>query len=140
MIFRYSIPTFSVCTPFVHVSESLMMNVGRVVTLPMLMPALVPNCANPSLNDICGGTLYPATPAIFGKSSTKLWFTEPYPSFRFRYPMDMWFSRLLVKVRSQLSRLTHEFCGSEYDSLAIGCGSTDTNFAGARWCQTLVKM
>ena len=57
MIFRYSIPNFSVCAPFVHVTMSLMMNVGRVVTLPMLMPALLPNCANPSLNVICGGTL-----------------------------------------------------------------------------------
>ena len=28
MIFRYSIPTFSVCAPFVQVTESLMMNVG----------------------------------------------------------------------------------------------------------------
>ena len=50
MILRYSIPAFSVCAPFVHVTESLMMNVGRVVTLPMLTPALLPNCANPSLN------------------------------------------------------------------------------------------
>ena len=66
-----------------------MMNVGRVVTLPMLMPALLPNCANPSLKDICGGTLYPATPRICGKASTKHWLTEPYPSLRFRYPIDM---------------------------------------------------
>ena len=72
MIFRYSIPTFSVCAPFVQVTESLMMNVGRVVMLPTLTPALLPNCSNPSLKSICGGTLYPATPAIFGKSSTKL--------------------------------------------------------------------
>jgi hypothetical protein len=57
MIFRYSIPPFTVCAPFVQVSESLMMNVGRVVTFPMLMPALLPNCAKPSLKDICGGTL-----------------------------------------------------------------------------------
>ena len=42
MIFRYSIPTLSVCAPFVHVTASLMMKVGRVVTLPMLMPALLP--------------------------------------------------------------------------------------------------
>ena len=53
--------------------------------------------------------------------------------------MDMWFSRVLLNVRSQLNRLTHEFCGSEYVSLAIGCGRTDTNLAGARWCQTLAK-
>ena len=57
MIFRYSIPPLIVCEPLVQVSESLMMNVGRVVTLPMFTPALLPNCANPSLKDICGGTL-----------------------------------------------------------------------------------
>ena len=43
MILRYSIPAFRVCAPFVHVSESLMMNVGLVVTLPMLTLAFLPN-------------------------------------------------------------------------------------------------
>ena len=42
MILRYSIPNFSVWGPCVHVTMSLMMNVGRVVTLPTLMPALLP--------------------------------------------------------------------------------------------------
>ena len=49
MILRYSIPTLIVCALLVHVIMSLMMKVGRVVTLPMLTPALWPNCANPSL-------------------------------------------------------------------------------------------
>ena len=56
---------------------SLMMKVGRVVMLPTLMPELLPNWAKPSPNDICGGTGWPATPAICGKSPTKSWFTEP---------------------------------------------------------------
>ena len=77
MILRYSIPALRVCGPRVQVTMSLMMKVGRVVMLPMLMPALLPNCANPSPNDICGGTVWPATPAICGKSSTKSWLTEP---------------------------------------------------------------
>ncbi len=72
------------CALFVQVTESLMMNVGRVVMLPTLTPALLPNCSNPSLKAIWGGTLYPATPGICGKSLTKPWFTEPYPSLRFR--------------------------------------------------------
>ena len=52
----------------------------------------------------------------------------------------MWFSSVELKVRSQLKRFTHEFCGSEYVSEAIDCGSTDTNLAGARWCQKLANM
>ena len=43
MILRYSIPNFSVCLLSVQVTRSLMMNVGRVVMLPMLTPELFPN-------------------------------------------------------------------------------------------------
>ena len=58
MILRYSIPNFSVCAPFVHVTMSLMMKVGRVVTLPMLMPALLAEAARTRpLNSMRGGTL-----------------------------------------------------------------------------------
>jgi hypothetical protein len=70
MILRYSIPTLMVWAFLVHVIMSLTMNVGRVVTLPMLMPELLPNWLKPSLKLICGGTLLPATPAICGKSFT----------------------------------------------------------------------
>jgi hypothetical protein len=37
-----------------------------VVTLALLMPALLPNCAKPSLKSICGGTVWLTTPAICG--------------------------------------------------------------------------
>ena len=56
MILRNSIPALNVWAPRVQVTMSLMMKVGRVVTLPTLMPALLPNCAKPSPNEICGGT------------------------------------------------------------------------------------
>ena len=56
MILRNSIPALNVWAPRVHVSMSLMMKVGRVVTLPTLMPELLPSCAYPSPNESCGGT------------------------------------------------------------------------------------
>ena len=99
MILRHSMPTLSVCAPLTHVTASLMMKVGRVVMFPTLTPALHPNWLNSPM-PICGGTLWFATPAIFGKASTKLPLTQPYPSFRFRYPIDMWLRRVGVRVRS----------------------------------------
>ncbi len=42
---RNSMPNFNVCLLRVHVTRSLMMNVGRVVMFPTLTPALFPNCA-----------------------------------------------------------------------------------------------
>jgi hypothetical protein len=45
MILRNSIPALKVWAPRVNVTMSLMMKVGRVVTLPVLMPALLPNWA-----------------------------------------------------------------------------------------------
>ena len=46
-------------------------------TLPTLTPALLPHCAKPSLKVICGGTLLPATPAIFGSEPTASALTLP---------------------------------------------------------------
>ncbi len=77
MILRHSMPNFMVWAPLVQVTASLMMNVGRVVTLPVLMPELLPNFVKPFPKLICGGTSCAATPAICGKSLTKSWFTEP---------------------------------------------------------------
>ncbi len=51
----------------------------------------------------------------------------------------MWLRRVGVKVRSKFILLTHEFCGSDNVSVAIGCGNCEYNFTGARWCQKLAN-
>ena len=139
MILRHSMPTLTVCEPLTHVTASLTMNVGRVVMLPTLTPELHPIVLNPSLMVISGGTLWFATPAIFGNWSTNPPLTQPYPSFRFRYPIDMWLRSVGVRVRSKFILLTHEFCGSDRSSVAIACGNCEYNFTGARWCQKLAN-
>ena len=42
MILRHSMPILRVWAPLVQVTASLMMKVGRVVTLPTFTPALQP--------------------------------------------------------------------------------------------------